>query len=260
MRCEKVLGNLSLFLDGMLEDEPSAWVAQHLRDCSECNREFARLKSLQDGLRKLQPVQTPAFLRDLVETKIRAARQDSWRSALRSAFEYRWSRIRTTEGMWYLTRLSGAMATVVMFIAICAAMSPMNLEFVDQFSVRGAMSQTQRSQQLGIGVLRNLGITSTQDQKIPISPRGPKINDLNMVNFGQSAPGTAQDDTVSVVAMVDRRGAAKIRDILEYPADESLLSAFAEMIMSANWRPASRNGRAVDSQLVMTFSRVYVSD
>ncbi|MGD0309004.1 MAG: hypothetical protein ABSC02_06910, partial [Acidobacteriota bacterium] len=59
---------------------------------------------------------------------------------------------------------------------------------------------------------------------------------------------------------VDRSGAAKIQDILEYPVDESLLSAFAEMIMSANWRPASRNGRAVDSQLVLTFSRVYVSN
>lgn len=260
MRCEKVLGNLSLFLDGMLEDEPSARVVQHLRDCSECNREFARLRRLQDGLRKLQPVQTPAFLRDLVEIKIRAACRDSWRSVLRSAFEYRWSKIRTTEGMWYLTRLSGVMATVVMFIAICASVSPMNLEFVDQLSARGAMSQTQRSQQLGIAVLGNLGITSMQAQKIPISPSGPKINDLNMVNFGQSAPGTAQDDTVSVVAMVDRSGAAKIQDILEYPVDESLLSAFAEMIMSANWRPASRNGRAVDSQLVLTFSRVYVSN
>jgi hypothetical protein len=162
--------------------------------------------------------------------------------------------------MWYLTRLSGVMATVVMFIAICASVSPMNLEFVDQLSARGAMSQTQRSQQLGIAVLGNLGITSMQAQKIPISPSGPKINDLNMVNFGQSAPGTAQDDTVSVVAIVDRSGAAKIQDILEYPVDESLLSAFAEMIMSANWRPASRNGRAVDSQLVLTFSRVYVSN
>jgi hypothetical protein len=47
---------------------------------------------------------------------------------------------------------------------------------------------------------------------------------------------------------------------LEYPVDDSLLSAFAEMIMSANWRPASRNGRAVDSHLVLTFSRIYVSN
>jgi len=215
---------------------------------------------LQNGLRKLQPVRTPAYLRDLVEIKIRATRQDSWRSALRSAFEYRWSRIRTTEGMWYLTRLSGVMATVIMFIAICASVSPMNLEFVDQLSARGAMSQTQRSQQLGIGVLTHLGITSTQAQRIPISSSGPKINDLNMVNFGQSAPSTAQDDTVSVVAIVDRNGTAKIQDILEYPADESLLSAYAQMIMSANWRPASRNGRAVDSQVPLTYTRIYVSN
>jgi hypothetical protein len=58
--------------------------------------------------------------------------------------------------------------------------------------------------------------------------------------------------------MVDSSGAATVQNILEYPADDSLLSDFTEMINSAGWRPASQNGRAVNSPLVLTFTKIYV--
>ena len=86
----------------------------------------------------------------------------------------------------------------------------------------------------------------------------PKISDLYLLKLGETASRTGHDDTVSVVTVVDRSGAATVRDILEYPDDESLLSEFTDMIMSAGWRPASKNGRAVDSPLVYTFSKIYV--
>lgn len=260
MRCDKVLDQLSPFLDEVLENEQAAEVSLHLHGCLKCKREFERLSRVREGLRELKPVTAPDYLRELVEMKIRASCQETWRNRLRAALEYRWSRIRTTETAWYLTRLTGALATVILFIAINASMSPMELGFTNPLAMHLVLSQNQRSQQLGIGVLMNLGMVPVEAQKIPISPSSPKINDLNVVNFGQSAPSTAQDDTVSVVAVVDRKGAAKIQDVLEYPADESLLSAYANMITSSSWRPASKNGRAVDSRLVLTFSRVFVSD
>jgi hypothetical protein len=46
--------------------------------------------------------------------------------------------------------------------------------------------------------------------------------------------------------------------VLEYPADETLLSEFNRMITSARCRPARQNGRAVDSFLVLTFSKISV--
>ena len=260
MRCENVLGQLSLFLDEVLEGDVATAVGQHLRGCLDCKREYVRLSKLRETLRNLPPIETPAYLHSLVDMKIHAAHKESLRSSLRSALEYKWSRIRTTEGSWYLTRLTGVMATFVFFIAIYSAMNPIDLGFVGQFSAQVRLSQAPRSQQLGINVLKNLGLRPLEEQKRPISSSDPKINDLSVVNFSQSTATTSQDDTVSVVAMVDRSGAAKLQDVLEYPADQSLLDAFADWIVSANWRPASRNGRAVDSPLVLTFSKVYVFD
>jgi hypothetical protein len=122
------------------------------------------------------------------------------------------------------------------------------------------MSQALRSQQLAVGVLTNLGLPPVEAQRRPISPSDPKINDLNLVNFGQSALSSGHDDTISVVTVIDRNGRAKVQRILEYPVDESLLSAVTDWLTSTSWRPASRNGRAVDSQLVLTFSKIYVRE
>ena len=57
------------------------------------------------------------------------------------------------------------------------------------------------------------------------------INDLYLVYFGQSAMRTGKDDTFSVVTMVDRSGAAKIQNVLEYPADRKLLTDFNSMLI-----------------------------
>lgn len=258
MKCERVLSQLSLFLDGMLEDECASDVARHLRACADCDTQFARLKSLTDGLKGLTQVDAPEYLRSLVDARINNCRKESWQNSVRSALEYRWSRIRTTEGLWYWTRLTGVMATFVLFLAIFSGMSPLDLGFGGQVAGRGDM---ERPQQLGFGVLKNVGMEPVEFQMRPVSrPSDPKINDLYMVRFGENAMRNPHDDTVSVVAGVDSKGAGRVQGILEYPTDESLLSEFTDMIMSANWRPASRNGRAVDSQLVLIFSKVCVSN
>jgi hypothetical protein len=257
MRCEKVLGQLSLFLDEMLGTDLADGVSQHLSSCLNCSHEFGRLKKLRDALKSLEPVQAPDYLPDLVNLRISQARRESWRSSLQSALEYRWSRVRTTEGIWYVTRLLGAMATIVFFIAISSAMNPIYLDFGAQLPPRVEVTRNQPPQQLAMSLQRVFG-SPLEAQKKPIRSSEAKINDLYFLNFSQSASRTAYDDTVSVVTVVDRNGAAKVQDVLEYPADDLLLSDFTDMINSAGWRPASQNGRAVDSRLVLTFSKIYV--
>jgi hypothetical protein len=257
MRCETVRGHLSCFVDGMLERDVASDVSLHLQACTDCDLEFTRLQRLQQALRNFHPVEAPVYLRSLVEMKIENARRHSWRRDLRHAWEYRLSKIRSTEGIWYLTRLVGAMATFVLFIAISSSMNPI-LGFNVSLSDRGSLSQALRSLQLGIGVQRNLGMTPMDTPKKTIRSSDPKINDQYLANLGENAARGAQDDTVSVVAVVDRSGTAKVENILDYPADDSLLNEFTDMIMSAGWRPASQNGKAVDQRLVLTFSRVNV--
>ncbi len=256
MRCEKVLGRLSWFIDDMLEENLASEVSQHLKDCPCCDHEFTRLRKLQAVLKGMEPVKAPDYLGDLVNLKISRARSASWRTSLQSAMEYRWSRIKTTDGIWYLTRLMGAMATIVFFIAIYSAMNPLYLSLADEIPTRVDWPNTQPSQRLALGVQRALGMP--ESQKKPVRSSEAKINDLYLDKLGQSASKTAHDDTVSVLSMVDRNGSATVQGILEYPADDSLLSDFTEMINSAVWRPASQNGRAVDSRQVLIFSKIYV--
>jgi hypothetical protein len=258
MRCEKVLGQLALYVDGMLDREVSGAISQHLRGCTTCSRELERHGLLMESLRQLPPVPAPKFLYDLVELKINRARQDSWIHTLRSAWEYRWSRIKTTEGVWYLTRLMGSLATLVLFISIYSAMNPLYLSLADQIPTHIDWPQTPPSQRLVYNVQKIFGMPEAQ--KRPYRSSEAKLNDLYLYNLSQSASRTAYNDTVSVVAIVDRNGNAKVQDVIDYPVDDSLLSDCTEMINSAGWRPASQNGRAVDSRQVFIFSKIIVNN
>jgi hypothetical protein len=256
MRCEKVLAYLSLFVDSMLDERLAGDVSAHLEICVHCREEFSRFKNLRAELRGLDRVEAPDYLSDLVAHQIHSSKENSWWLDIRSDLEYWWSRIRTTEGQWYLTRLTGAMATLILFIAISAAVNPIYLALDTSHYARG---EGEAPQILTANMQRVFG-SPLQAQKRPIPSSDPRINDEYLANFAQKVANTANDDTVSVVTMVDSKGAAKVQNVLEYPEDNSLLNDFTEMLSSAGWRPASQNGRAVNSPLVVTFTKIYVYD
>lgn len=256
MKCEKVLGNLSLFLDEMLEENLAEGVGQHLQECPECGREWTRTLRQREALRSLPPLAAPEYLHDLVRIKIEQSRRDSWMHSLRSSFEYRWSKIKSTEGMWYISRLLGAMATIVLFVAISSAINPVFLSFTEPLPERVYWTRPLPSQTLVYNMQKKFGMPEAQ--KKPIRASKATLNDLYLYNLSETASRTRNDDTVSLVTLVDRNGAAKVQDILEYPADDSMLSDVTEMINSAGWRPATQNGRAVESRQVRIFSTIYV--
>ncbi len=258
MRCQEVNKLLSPYFDEALETDAAIGVSAHLRQCSGCMREFELLGRLRGQLKSLDRIETPDYLHHLVQLRLSNAKQDRWRARMRDALEYRWSRIRTTEGIWFLTRILGTAMTFFFFFTLSSAMNPIFLDIRSQATERGGLSQTLR-QQLGFNVLKNLGLLPLEALKKPISPSDPMINDLYLLNFGQSMR-SGEDDTFSVVTMVDRSGAAKIQNVLEYPADKTLLTDFNSMLSSARCRPAIQNGRAVDSHLVMSFSKISVYD
>lgn len=260
MECRKVIDRLSLLLDDMLDNTQAGEVLQHIDRCAECRREWNRLTELQKKLRSLDRTPAPDYLRHMIMTRIQSAPQLTWRASLISAIEYRWSRIRSTGGVWYLTRLAGTAATFAFFLLISAAMTPGYFNIQAQASSdRGGLSPEARFR-LVTGVLKNLGMTPLEAQRRPIGKSDPMIHDLYLLNFSQSASLTNSDDNFSVVAIVDRSGAVKISNVLEYPADKTLLTDFNTMILSARCRPASQNGRAIDSHLVMNFSKISVYD
>lgn len=259
MRCKEALKRLSLLLDDVLDAETASEVSGHLERCPGCRKEYDRLAKLQARLRALESVSPPAFFRDLVEIRLSNAARQSWSAQLRSAFEYRWSRVRTTEGLWFFARALGTTFSFVLFFSIYAALNQFYVDLSGRSPDRAGISPAE-SYQVVVDVLKNLGMRPLDAQKKPIAATRPDINGLYLVDFGQAALRSSQDDSFSVVAKVDRTGAARIQNVIEYPVDQNLLAEFNQMITSARCRPARLNGRAVDSFLVLTFSKISVYD
>jgi hypothetical protein len=252
MLCKQVVPLLSEFFDEVLDAETAVQVSQHLGQCIQCRREFDSLSALHDKLKSLERVQAPEYLRRLIQHRLTTMHQDSWRLRLQNALQLRWSRIRTTEGMWYLTRALGAVMTSMFFFLISGTIPRFYLEAVAPIIERAPTPAS--GQQVGQNAL------PSQVPKRHILRSEPDINDLYFLNFGQSIPQMGKDDTFSVVTVVDRSGAAKIQNVLQYPDDRNLLSNFNEMISSVRCRPASENGQAVPSHLVLMFSKISVYD
>ena len=256
MNCPRVLKQLSWFVDDVLDAPASDRISEHLNQCRNCRREFDRLLHLRSKLSSLSAPAPPEYLRHLLELRLREDAHDTWRERMRHAWEYRVSRIRTTEGIWYLTRLVGSAMTVLLFLAISASINPIYLALPQQeWPERTAVVQNIRAQ-----LLRNVGVVTFDSRKKQSAPMEPGINPLYLLEFAESASRSSRDDTVAVAALVDKRGEAKIQNVLEYPVDKNLLSDFNNMLVSARYRPATQNGRAVESHLVLAFSKISVYD
>ncbi len=259
MLCRKVLPLLSQFFDEVLDAETAGRIARHLSSCPECRKEYDSLAALHRKLRSMPRIPPPAYLRGLIGIRIADLARDEWRVRLREAMERAWSRIRTVESMWYVTKALGTVAASAFFFLITYTLTPINVSANAPKGMPVSLS-ADYGQQVGMGVLEKLGLIPAQPQKGYARKRQPAINDLYFLNYGKSVPRAGQDDTFSVVTVVDPSGAATIQNVLEYPTDQDLLISFVDMISSARCRPASRNGEAVTSHLVLMFSKVSVYD
>jgi hypothetical protein len=258
MKCAAVQRKLSPFLDEVLRDVEMVAVSKHLADCDSCRSELVQLERLRKELGSLERVQPPDYLQHLLQIRLASEKRLSWSDAILSALQLRWSRFRHIESSWYITRLLGTAVTFVFFFfVLSAALSPIYFGIDEKGVGSGVISHPQ---QLASAVLKKLGLPPVEEQTKPMNYRNPQINDLYLVQYGEKASLTSQDDTLSVVAFVDPDGFAKIDNVLEYPTDGELLADCSEMITRARWWPASHNGIPVESRLVFTFHTISVHD
>jgi hypothetical protein len=256
MKCKRVLKQLTWFIDDVLDGPSSDAVSEHLNQCRDCRGEFDRLLQLRRRLGSVSAPEPPEYLRHLLELRLCSEAHETWRERIRDEWKYRWSKIRTTEGIWYLTRLAGSTMTVILFLAISAAINPLYFALPQQpWPERTDVVQNLRDQ-----LLKNVGVVTMDSQKKRTAAMEPGINPLYLLEFAETASRSSRDDTVAVAAVVDKKGEAKIQNVLEYPTDKNLLSDFNSMLVSARYRPATQNGRAVDSHLVLAFSKISVYD
>jgi len=260
MLCEKVVPLLSEYFDEALDSRTAIQISQHLDQCAGCRKELSGIVHVHNKLRSAGSIQAPGYLRDLVRLRLEEMRHNSWRAQLRDALELRWSQIRTTEGMWYLTRALGTAVTVMFIIIISASINPIYVQATSPSPDRVVLTSNYSQKKVIQNLQANFGVVPGQIPIGRIEKSLPAINDLYFINYIQSMPEADSDDTFSVGIEVDKNGAAKIQRVLEHPSDQNLLSRFAEMISSSRWRPASRNRQAVTSQLVLIVSQIIVHD
>ncbi len=259
MQCHNVIPLLSEFFDEELDTGTAIQVSQHLCQCLGCRKEFDGIADVHKRLRSLDRITAPEVLRGLVQHRLA---QQPWRVRLRNELERYWSIIRTTEGIWYATRALGTVMATLFFILTSSAINPIYIQDegpIVQRTPYGPIGKqrTSLSQQVSLNVPRKLGVASTQ---LPTRLMPPAINDAYIKGYSLSNTEKGKDDTFAVAMGVDRSGAVKVETVIQRPADPALLGSFYEMIASARLRPASQNGQAVNSTLVFTFSRIFVSD
>jgi hypothetical protein len=255
MLCEKALPLLSDFFDEVLDADTAVQVSQHLGQCIRCRRELDDLSALHAKLRSLNRVQAPEYLRRLVQHRLTNMHQDSWRVRLQNEGEYRWSKIRTTERMWYITRALGTAVASVFFFLVAHAISPL---YFNGPGEEPRVLLSDYGQQVGKNVLARLGMLPPQ--KLYTHKIDPAVNDQCLSNFGESISQAGDDYDFSVVTSVDPSGLAQAKRVLEYPNADSFLNSFNKVVASARFAPAKMNGEAVPSYMVLIFSKVSVYD
>jgi hypothetical protein len=254
MLCRKVLNRLSEYIDDVLDPNTAVQVFQHLEHCESCRKEFESLSAIQQKLKSLPAVQTPECLRGLVQIRLSAGRKESISVSIRNVLERRWSIIRTTEGIWYWTRALGTIMTTIFFVLISSVVTPYYM-IVDAHPM-DCRSIDYRQQVLK-NVPKKLGMNTLQ---APGSRIDPAINDLYWLELEQSAPRSGRDENLSILTSVDSIGTGKIQNVIEYPRDKEQLSRVKEMITNARFRPASKNGKAVSSQMLIMYNSISVSN
>jgi hypothetical protein len=249
MVCRIVSKQLSEYIDEVLDAGAAVQVSQHLNICENCRKEYESLVFIQQKLKSLPKAKAPAYLRSLIQHQL-SKEQESWRLQLRNFLERRWSIIRTTEGIWYMSKALGMIMTSICILLISSVITP----YYDMNAANPTFLSPAYSQQVGMNVLIKLGLQSAP----PYEKSSAAINNIYFANFGKSVSPSENDVNLSVVAEIDRSGSAKIHDVLEYPQDSQVLSNFNQMIANARCRPASKNGQAVPSRMVIMFNQVSV--
>jgi hypothetical protein len=234
MLCKKVLRLQSQFLDEVLDADTTVQVSQHLAQCARCRKEFDSLSKVHGKLRSLKGVRAPAYLHNLIEHRLAGMHQNSWLGNLQNGLERRWSIIRTTEGMWFVSKALGTVMTCLFFIVITSsAIPPIYNAALSPAPANIALKRTIQS--------------------------AAAINDGWLYNVGESMSSAENDNTFSVLVEFDSSGSATIQEVLGDPGDQNVVSKIKEMFSLAHCRPASENGKAVSSHNVYIFSKAKVT-
>ncbi len=261
MLCENVVPLLSEYFDEALDSGTAIAVSQHLDRCQACRKELSGIVKVHNKLKSLTRGPAPDYLQDLVQLRLTEMRQNRWRVQCQDALELWWSRVRSTETMWYATKAVGTVMTAVLFFLLPCSINPISFEANSSMPERSVFSRDEK-QQVALNVAAKLGMLSKEGQEELAKRHQPPvkaaIHQDYVSRFGESISENAQDYDFSVVTYVDRSGKGQGQNVLEHPNAQSFLDSFNKVISEGRFAPARKNGETVPSHMVLMFTKISV--
>ena len=220
--CGKCQSSFSAYLDGAVSGLQMQAIAQHLESCSDCNREFASLRTMQQSLSLLGPAKPPADLGLKLRLAIsheQARRKSSWLDTVSLRWEnaIRPMLVQVSAGFAGAVVLIGGIA---LLLGLFAAPEPVMANDVPL----GAM-------------------TSPHYLYSAVSPR-PIVS--------------SQNSPIVVEASINSEGRVYDYNIVSGAEDAAVHNQIVDQLLMSVFEPASVFGGPVRGRVVLTFSGISV--
>jgi hypothetical protein len=220
--CRKCQSSFSAYLDGAVSGQQMQQIASHLESCSECAREFAGLRAMQQSLAALGPAKAPADLGLKLRLAIsheQARRKSTWRDTL----SVKWDN--TVRPM--LVQVSAGFAGAVILIG-------------------------------GIGLLLGM-VAAPEPVMANDEPLGAITAPHYLYStVSPSAIVTDRDSVIVVEAYVNAQGRVYDYTIVSGPDDPAVHNQVVDQLLMSVYEPASVFGVPVRGRVVLTFSGISV--
>lgn len=222
-QCEFVQASFSAYLDGELSGVAMQQVAQHLGTCSECAREFASWRSMQDSLAMLRrDVKAKAPMDLGLKLRIAISHESARRAAgLFDSLIVRWE---NSLRPWLLQVSAGFAMAVSLLGGIGLLL--------------GAAPQPVLANDEPLGAITAPHYLYSAEQPRPIL--------------------TPYDSTIVVDAMIDEHGRVYDYTIVSGPRDASIRPQLEGQLLSSVFSPASAFGSPIPGRAILTFAGVSV--
>jgi hypothetical protein len=220
--CQKCQSSFSAYLDGAVSGHRMQQIAQHLESCTECTREFAALRAMQQSLAALGPAKAPSDLGLKLRLAIsheQARRASSWLDTI----SLRWDN--AVRPM--LVQVSAGFAGAVILVG-------------------------------GIGLLLGM-VAAPEPVMANDEPLGAITTPHYLYSTVSPTAIVSDHDSVIVVeAYVNAQGRVYDYNIVSGPEDPAVNSQVVDQLLMSVFQPASVFGAPVRSRVVLTFSGISV--
>lgn len=261
MLCEETKQSLSLYVDDVLTLPARVTVDEHLDSCPVCRDEVVELRALTRGLsmlsRPLPPADLAASINDALAIEGAARRQSP-----KSSFGERLKRFLEPRLMPYSV---GSVASVILFIAVFAALRPHFVALHEAAAQSSAMYVVPTS---AVYDLRKpVRSEDYAASRAPFAEQSPSLNPKGALatltrSYAQPRTGQYQDaDDMLVVADVFSNGAASLVDVVHAPRNRQMLNDFQVALRrDAAFVPASMDRRPDTMRVVFAVQKVEVRE